>query len=219
MASMPLFRMGPPPRSSPADAHYCIMVRVSGPTEYKDACTIYSCAISGAPLLSSSRHTGRSNHLPAIVGSKITKPVTLPPGRAKLSTKPLPTGSETLVKTIGMVRVCCSKAAVVGVLCDRTRSGWSAMRSFARRGISPVPGALRVSPYECCDPPSSRTSAARLGRQRCRLRLRGRFQEALSTLQFAGWRPVARAPNGDATAPPTSAMNSRRLIQSPRWPG
>ena len=27
--------MGPPPRSFAADAHDCIMVRVSGPTEYK----------------------------------------------------------------------------------------------------------------------------------------------------------------------------------------
>ena len=28
--------MGPPPRSFAADAHHCIMVRVSAPTEYKD---------------------------------------------------------------------------------------------------------------------------------------------------------------------------------------
>ena len=37
MALMPPHRMGPPPRSFAADAHYCIMVRVSAPTEYKDA--------------------------------------------------------------------------------------------------------------------------------------------------------------------------------------
>ncbi len=46
-------------------------------------------------------------HLPAIVGSNRTNPVTLPPGRGKLATNPLPTGSATMAKTIGIVRVCC----------------------------------------------------------------------------------------------------------------
>src|SRR6516162_9323749 len=40
-----------------------------------------------------------STHFPAIVGSILVKPVTLPPGRGKLATKPLPTGSETVAKT------------------------------------------------------------------------------------------------------------------------
>ena len=52
--------------------------------------------------------------LAAIVGSILVKPVTLPPGRGKLATKPLPTGSATIAKMMGMVRVCCSSAAVVG---------------------------------------------------------------------------------------------------------
>ncbi len=50
-------------------------------------------------------------------------PVTLPPGRGKLATKPEPTGSVALAKMMGMVRVCCSSAAVVGVLDERTSSG------------------------------------------------------------------------------------------------
>src|SRR6516164_8621163 len=41
-------------------------------------------ATRGAISLSS------SSHLPAIVGSMLVKPVTLPPGREKLATKPLP---------------------------------------------------------------------------------------------------------------------------------
>src|SRR5262252_1978719 len=64
-------------------------------------------ATRGATSLSS------CSHLPAIVGSILVKPVTLPPGREKLATKPLPTGSETAAKTMGKVRVCCSSAAVV----------------------------------------------------------------------------------------------------------
>src|SRR5262249_44503759 len=47
-----------------------------------------------------------SSHLLAIVGSVKMKPVTLPPGRAKLATKPLPIGSATIAKTMGIVRVC-----------------------------------------------------------------------------------------------------------------
>src|SRR5262245_35612338 len=49
MASMPIFRMGPPPRSSAADAHYCIMVRVSRPTEYKDAARSIRARHAGSP--------------------------------------------------------------------------------------------------------------------------------------------------------------------------
>src|SRR6266403_1064386 len=47
-----------------------------------------------------------SSHLPAIVGSVKMKPVTLPPGRRKLAMKPLPIGSATIAKTMGIVRVC-----------------------------------------------------------------------------------------------------------------
>src|SRR5262249_45008939 len=39
-----------------------------------------------------------SGHLPAMVGSILVKPVTLPPGRAKLVTKRLPSGSATIAK-------------------------------------------------------------------------------------------------------------------------
>jgi hypothetical protein len=47
-----------------------------------------------------------SSHLPAIVGSTLMKPVTLPPGSLNFDTKPLPTGSETATKIMGMARVC-----------------------------------------------------------------------------------------------------------------
>src|SRR3954471_22239393 len=41
--------MEPPPRSLALDAHYCIMVRVAWPTEYKYASAI-GCACWRAPL-------------------------------------------------------------------------------------------------------------------------------------------------------------------------
>src|SRR6516164_11799558 len=56
----------------------------------------------------------RSSHFAATDGSKwLVKPVTLPPGRARLSTSPLPTGFETRAKTIGTVRDRRCKAAVI----------------------------------------------------------------------------------------------------------
>ena len=54
--------------------------------------------VLGATSLSS------SNHLPVSENSTLVNPVTLPPGRARLSTKRSPTGSETTVNTIGIVR-------------------------------------------------------------------------------------------------------------------
>jgi hypothetical protein len=44
-----------------------------------------------------------SSHFPIIDGAKFVKSVVLPPGRAMLSTKRLPTGSETPTNTIGMI--------------------------------------------------------------------------------------------------------------------
>ena len=41
---------------------------------------------------------------------KVVKPVTFPPGRAKLSTMPAPTGSPTFANTMGTVRVACCSA-------------------------------------------------------------------------------------------------------------
>jgi hypothetical protein len=56
----------------------------------------------------------------------------LPPGRAKLATKPAPTGSMTTTNTIGTVRVACSNGATVVVPEPaRIASGASAANSTA----------------------------------------------------------------------------------------
>ena len=44
--------------------------------------------------------------------SNSMKPVALPPGRARVSTKPAPTGSPTVTNTIGTARVTCSSGPV-----------------------------------------------------------------------------------------------------------
>src|SRR5262249_56255688 len=53
----------------------------------------------GTSCLSSSSHFG------LIPYSNVANPVTLPPGRVRLATKPAPTGSGTVTNTIGTVRV------------------------------------------------------------------------------------------------------------------
>ena len=82
-----------------------------------------------------------SSHLPTIEASLVMNPVTLPPGRARLAIKPEPTGSTTVAKMMGMVRVSCRSAAVVGVLDERTSSGCSATSSFENRCINSVSSA------------------------------------------------------------------------------
>ena len=47
-------------------------------------------------------------------GAKLESPVTLPPGRARLATKPAATGSAELVITMGMVVVALFAANGVG---------------------------------------------------------------------------------------------------------
>ena len=64
------------------------------------------------------------------------KPVALPPGRARLSTKPAPTGSTTAGNTTGTVRVACSNGPTVVAAWARMTSGASAANSAACLRIS-----------------------------------------------------------------------------------
>jgi len=72
-----------------------------------------------------------SSHLPASEYSNAVNPVALPPGRAKLATAPVPTGSLRLVNTIGMVRVSASRASTPGVLPANSTSGFASTKSLA----------------------------------------------------------------------------------------
>src|SRR6516225_2160550 len=64
-----------------------------------------------------------SSHFPLTLYSKIMNPVTLPPGRASVSTKPAPTGSETPANTMGEVWVTCRNAATLKLPLARMTSG------------------------------------------------------------------------------------------------
>ena len=77
-----------------------------------------------------------STHFPLMVYSKFVKPVALPPGRARLWTKPAPTGSATFTNTIGMVRVACSAGPMVTLPTVMITSGASATSSAAYRRMA-----------------------------------------------------------------------------------
>ena len=72
-----------------------------------------------------------SSHFALMPYSNWINPVALPPGRAKLSTKPAPTGSGTITNTIGIVRVVCSNGAAAALPVARITSGDSATSSAA----------------------------------------------------------------------------------------
>src|SRR5215213_4180765 len=60
-----------------------------------------------------------STHFALMPYSNKTKPVALPPGRVRLSTKPAPTGSTACANTMGTVRVAICNAATVGLAVAR----------------------------------------------------------------------------------------------------
>jgi hypothetical protein len=78
--------------------------------------------------------------------SNEVKPVAFPPGRARLSMKPAPTGSATIANTIGTVRVTCSSGPRVEAPGAKTTSGARAANSAAcLRTASELSVAQRMS--------------------------------------------------------------------------
>jgi hypothetical protein len=96
-------------------------------------------AVSGLNMIATRLSPGAisessSTHLPPSEASQRAKPVIFPPGRGSPATKPLPTGSATFTKTIGIVRVSRWRPAVTGVVFARMMSGCRPTNSCARAG-------------------------------------------------------------------------------------
>src|SRR5215472_3342214 len=85
--------------------------------------TIPACVTRGATCLRS------SSHFPLKLYSNSIKPVVLPPGPDRVSTKPSPTGSVTAANTIGKVWVTRCNAATLRVPLAKMTSGASATSS------------------------------------------------------------------------------------------
>ena len=140
------------------------------------------------------------------------KPVTLPPGRARLSTKPPPTGSAATGNTIGTLCVACSNGLTVEEPWARMTSGASVANSAACRRW-PWPSACRPAHYGRYSNP---ISAAPAGTPR-------RRPEIVHHLRLrAGSRRCAEAPWPEMTAhralaSPSAAVHRFRQ-PSPRPP-
>src|SRR5262245_19299228 len=72
------------------------------------------------PMIAKRRRSGTtsrksSSRLDAVSACWSDRPVTLPPGRAREATRPVPTGSPAVANTIGMTDVACFAATVGGV--------------------------------------------------------------------------------------------------------
>jgi hypothetical protein len=180
-----------------------------------------SSTASGKPKLNmrpKRRRAGTSSRaswrrLPGRSASWVDRPVMLPPGRARLATKPLPTGSFERAKTMGMVEVTRFAAMIPAPAVNMTST------------------LSRVNSAAICVKRSSRLSAQRYSMLMVRPSIhpssRSRFWKAANhSAQAAGVlvpiNPIvgsfpaccARTPSGHAAAVlPRSAMSSRRVIR------
>src|SRR5262245_34677997 len=162
-----------------------------------------------------------SSHLPLRPYSNWLKPVALPPGRARLSTKPAPTGSGTMVNTTGMARVICNKGASDALPSATITSGASATNSavFLRiRSASPAlqrasSRRLRPSVQPTCCSCCTNATMRRCDSGSSAVRF---MSTPMRRIRSGCW---ARALSGHgAAAPPSVAKNFRRPMWLAMWP-
>jgi hypothetical protein len=144
-------------------------------------------------------------------------PVTLPPGRAKLATSPLPTGSPAAAITMGIVEVARLAANGASVptptitstlrLTSSAASAGSRSRSFSAY----LPSSMR---FLRSINPSSRRSSRRIP---CSVVTGPEPPAVRMPILWSFSNSCAFAPSGHAAAAaPDRIKNSRRLIRSPR---
>src|SRR5262249_8427821 len=156
-----------------------------------------------------------SSRLPARSGVRTDRPVTLPPGRARLATRPVPTGSPITADTIGISAVACFAATTGGVAYVTITSTLSRTNSAAISArFSYRPSAQRYSIA------TVRPSIQPSSRNRCTKAVTHRFM-ATDVLvpknpMVGGFGCCARAASGHVAALPSRVMNSRRFMCG--WP-
>src|SRR5262249_13482921 len=172
------------------------------------------------PMIANRRRSGKtlrksSSRLPARSGAWTDSPVMLPPGRARLATRPPPTGSPAAANTIGITDVACLAASTAPprVTITSTLSPTNSVAISAKRSGCPSAQRYSIATVRPSIQPSSRNLCTR---------------EATDWLSVASVpKPkypmvgsfvacCARAASGHAAAPPSSVMKSRLFIRSPR---
>jgi hypothetical protein len=134
--------------------------------------------------------------------------------------KPAPTGSATSVNIIGTVRVACSNGPTCAVPLAKMTSGASATNSAAYlrvRSTSPkAPKRYSIRKLRPSLQPNSSSPCRNAASQTC---TSGLFAAPDTSTPMRRTRSACCActPSGHvAAAPPSSDMNARRFIRSPR---
>ncbi len=176
----------------------------------------------GLPILAkiaNVRRLGRtsrksSSRLPARSVAWFDSPVTLPPGRDRLATRPVATGSPATAKTIGMTDVACLAARITAVPDVTMRSTLRRMNSAAisaARSVRPSAQRYSIAIVRPSIQPSSRSRCTKAathwpwvaGVAEPKYPMVGSFADC-----------CARKTSGHTTAaPPTIVMKSRRFMQ------
>src|SRR5262249_28532335 len=146
-------------------------------------------------------------------------PLALPPGRARLATKPFATGSSVTLKAIGIVAVAALAASVAGspiVAITATRRADEVGHKRRQAVVSAAEPVVLDDHVLTLYVARFAEAFAQRGCRAC-----GTIER--STADKANHRSRrllrARASIGHEVAapPPSSVMNSRRLTRSPRW--
>ena len=158
-----------------------------------------------------------SSRLPISSGCWIEIPVTLPPGRAKLETRPALTGSNATAKTIGMVVIACFSTAAAFpyvTITSTCRRRNSAVKSLTRLELAPAQ-RYSISIVSPSIQPSSRRRS-----KKATVHAFQTVASAPSTPICRGVPCCANATSGHAaTVPERSSTNSRRVMGFPHAEG
>ena len=137
-------------------------------------------------------------------------PVRLPPGRARLATRPASTGSPPPMKTIGIVEVALFAASTAGCRRCHDHVDLAADEVGGQCG-QPIIAALRPAVFDrhilSLDIAGFAQSLAERGHKRCNRRRARCCRGSRSPASPSAARAAARAA---VIAPPSSSINSRR---------
>jgi hypothetical protein len=144
--------------------------------------------------------------------------VIFPPGWLSAATIPLTTGSPTPAKTIGTVDVSCWTATVAGVEPVTMTSGCGPANSCASARIRLMSPPAHRKSIRTLRPSAQPKSASACVNAETKVFHTGSFSSPAISTPMRRMRSgcCARATSGQAAAPTSPAMNSRRLIRLPR---
>ncbi len=172
------------------------------------------------PVAVGTNSCNSSSCLGATSTPELVTPVRLPPGRFRLATSPISTGSKPISKTMGSVLVAALAANDAGVLLAAIRAPWRPTSSAARAGSRSISFCAQRYSIAMFWPSTYPTSfrPCRKAAMMCA------YDWGTAALRnpitgIAGRCARAASGHAAATPPSSSVMNSRRFTRSPRRRG